>query len=548
MAIGNRDDIVVKYGADDSKLQKVTKRVSKTASDLSGSFGKLGNTINGAFSSFKGGAVAGISAVVSGLTVLAKSSLETADNIAKTAAKIGVTTDELQEFRHAASTVGVEQGQLDTSLQRFSRRVGEAAQGTGVLNKEFERLGIRLRNNDGTMRSVTDILGDYSDAVKNANSAQEQLRLTVAGFDTEGAGMVNILRLGKEEMFLITGAAQGLGKVLDKELIDKAEIVNQRWDDLFSKISTGFKRVTLQAVDFIDTLINGPSSLDAVTKQLEENYINLAIAEEKLEKATGRARNAIIKRRNVMREEILDLEKRKIALEGNIDVEKELEKQRAKQSTKTSEQLSKPKAPTTATSGTAASAITAASQPKSSLIVDESRTGKAGEVFAQGVEEPFVRFPGYKFLSDQEVLDLESGVNAGAISRSPRADPVATANALADFRAGRISSTELGIRTGLKSPDTPEPKPGAFGTPGNLTAPPPSTAGIETTDQPLRPSPVGGSIQPTPSVGVSIDPIFIQEQVAEALNGRIYQIQVAPNLVGVDGLQDDVDKTGTNAQ
>ena len=54
------------------------------------------------------------------------------DALAKTADKLGLTTEELASLRHAASiTAGVTSQTLDMALQRMTRRLSEAASGTG---------------------------------------------------------------------------------------------------------------------------------------------------------------------------------------------------------------------------------------------------------------------------------------------------------------------------------------------------------------------------------------------------------------------------------
>jgi hypothetical protein len=73
-----------------------------------------------------GGALAGV-ATVGGLAALVDRSISAADAIGKTADKIGVGVEALQELRFAAKASGVEQQTLDMALQRFTRRAAEAA-------------------------------------------------------------------------------------------------------------------------------------------------------------------------------------------------------------------------------------------------------------------------------------------------------------------------------------------------------------------------------------------------------------------------------------
>jgi hypothetical protein len=79
-------------------------------------------------------------------------SLSTADAISETASKIGVGVEALQELRFAASLAGVEQQTLDMALQRFVRRVAEAANGTGEAEDALAQMGIALRDQSGNLR------------------------------------------------------------------------------------------------------------------------------------------------------------------------------------------------------------------------------------------------------------------------------------------------------------------------------------------------------------------------------------------------------------
>ena len=92
-----------------------------------------------------GGALIGVT-TVGGLAALVDRSISAADAIGKTADKIGVGVEALQELRFAAKASGVEQQALDMALQRFTRRAAEAAQGTGEAKHALAQLGIVLRD------------------------------------------------------------------------------------------------------------------------------------------------------------------------------------------------------------------------------------------------------------------------------------------------------------------------------------------------------------------------------------------------------------------
>ena len=61
---------------------------------------------------------------VAGFAYLVKSSLNSADALAKTASKIGTTTEALSKLQYAAGITGVETNTLNMAMQRFTRRAG----------------------------------------------------------------------------------------------------------------------------------------------------------------------------------------------------------------------------------------------------------------------------------------------------------------------------------------------------------------------------------------------------------------------------------------
>jgi hypothetical protein len=142
-----------------------------------------------------GGALAGVT-TVGGLAALVNRSISAADAIGKTADKIGVGVEALQELRFAAKASGVEQQTLDMALQRFTRRTAEAAQGTGEAKDALRQMGIALRDQDGHLRRSEDLLTDVADAFARIEDPAERVRLAFKLFDSEGVALVNLLSDG----------------------------------------------------------------------------------------------------------------------------------------------------------------------------------------------------------------------------------------------------------------------------------------------------------------------------------------------------------------
>ena len=187
----------------------------------------------------------GATAAGGALAYAMKQALDTADSIDKAAGKIGIATESLQTLRFAADQSGVAANTLDMALQRFSRRVGEAAQGGGELAKTLDQYGIAVRNADGGTRKLESILGDLAESIQGAGSQSEQLRIAFKAFDSEGAALVNMLKQGSEGMEELQEKAREAGLVMNDRLIDAAVQAKDQLALATDIIKTGFTKALI---------------------------------------------------------------------------------------------------------------------------------------------------------------------------------------------------------------------------------------------------------------------------------------------------------------
>lgn len=193
-----------------------------------------------------GAVVATVStAIVGGITQFVAPAAKDLDELAKASDRVGVGLEALQELRFAASQgAGVGENTLDMALQRFSRRVGEAANGSGELKGIIQELGIELRNSDGSLRTSEALLGDFADAIAGAKSEQEKLRIAFRMFDSEGAQLVTLFKEGREGVDAYRQRARELGLVLGKDateastkFADAQERLGKIWGTLRARLA-----------------------------------------------------------------------------------------------------------------------------------------------------------------------------------------------------------------------------------------------------------------------------------------------------------------------
>jgi len=209
-------------------------------------------------------ALAGVVGAV-GLGLLIRQSIQTTDALAKTASKIGTTTEELSKLRYAADLTGVSATTMDMALQRFTRRTAEAAKGTGEAKAALKELGLdakALVNMPLSERMLA-----LSDAFSEARPEAEKLALAFKLFDSEGAALVNTLALGKDGLNAMFAEAETLGVVMSKLAADNVQKAN----DALTRLFTLFRGIKDQIVAALAPVIERLSTniLGALKEAIE---------------------------------------------------------------------------------------------------------------------------------------------------------------------------------------------------------------------------------------------------------------------------------------
>ncbi len=185
-----------------------------------------------------------------GLAALVKSSFDSIDALAKTADKLGVTTEALRGLQIAAGLTGNKQKALNLGLQRMTRRISEAAQGSGVAKKALEELGLSAATL--TTKSPDQQFLAIADAMGKVGSQTDRVRLGFKLFDSEGVGLINTLALGRKGLEEVTQEAEALGITLNRVDAAKIEASNDAVALLRDAIGGVANRIAVELAPFIE--------------------------------------------------------------------------------------------------------------------------------------------------------------------------------------------------------------------------------------------------------------------------------------------------------
>ena len=264
------------------------------------------------------------------LSRLANAVADFADKLIDTSKKLGVSTDFLQAWNFEALQIGISTETSNMALQRFGRRLGEAARGQGVLTAVLREGNISLRDSEGRMRSTTDVLADYADMVQNAESSNEQLRLSNLAFDSEGVGLVTMLRNGSDGLANMIVNARKLNAVVTNQSLVSINKLTTKLKMLGTSglgiVAEGAgKTITAlgRAAAFWGTLSHGMTSGVGLTEAIRAADDQLAQEEAMLE--VQRIKKENIGKINEAEEKGVALEAQKLSLlQSQIDAQNAL--------------------------------------------------------------------------------------------------------------------------------------------------------------------------------------------------------------------------------
>ncbi len=168
-------------------------------------------------------AIAG-AAVVAGLTLLTKRSLDVIDATAKMSDRMNISTENLVSYRLAAELAGVSNAELDKSIEQFVRRLGEAKQGTGTAKVALDQMG--LSADKLSKMDTADAMAIIADKIALTENAADRAALSYELFGRTGVKLTNLLLQGSKGLEAAKKEAELLGITFNRLDASKVEEAN----------------------------------------------------------------------------------------------------------------------------------------------------------------------------------------------------------------------------------------------------------------------------------------------------------------------------------
>jgi len=268
--VGVIAEMIVNVTARTEKFREGINDSQKALGAMGGAAGRFGGQIQKLVSGPLAGWAAGTASITGALYSM-KRQVETViditrqmagewDKTIKTAQKLGASANAFAALSYAGERVGVGSDKLATSLQRLTRKIGDAQRGGAEASMIFRQLGLNV--DQLSLMTADQQFIAVSQAIAGLRTHTERLSATVKIFDSEGADLVRMLSLGSAGFAQIRAEAQLLGLTVSDDTA--ASFVELQ--DAITRLSAAIKGLK---TDLASTFSNAVvSSVDALTASL----------------------------------------------------------------------------------------------------------------------------------------------------------------------------------------------------------------------------------------------------------------------------------------
>lgn len=245
MAAATIGALRVVLGADTASFSKGLDQAQSKMRAFGASMARIGAAAAAAFAA----AGAGVAYALKGVT-------DEADKLTKMAQQIGIPVDELSRLKHAADLSGVSIESLGNGVGRLARNMQDASDGLKTPQRAFEQLGINVKNSEGQLKSMSEILPEIADRFSKMEDGTEKTALSMILLGRSGRELIPLLNGGAEGLRSMMKEADELGIVIDQRTGKAAEAFNDNMTRL-SRVWDGIiTQVAVKMLPFFENLSN----------------------------------------------------------------------------------------------------------------------------------------------------------------------------------------------------------------------------------------------------------------------------------------------------
>jgi len=260
----------VQLNMDSAAFEKNAARSGKSADALGDRMEKMGFRVGSSMKAM-GTALfaAGIAVVTTQLGKVVMAGLEHASALGEQAQQLGVTTDALQEYRYAATQVGISQEEMDKGLQKLTLTIGQAAGDLkGKQAEAFDKFKVSIHDANGQVMEAGALIPHLADAFEKLHSPAERAAFLAEFFGAKmGGKFQTLLAGGSKAVNQLRDAAHRMGVVMSSKEIQDADKAADKLADVKIILSAKIDGIVARNADSIFKLADAMLAVvDAANK------------------------------------------------------------------------------------------------------------------------------------------------------------------------------------------------------------------------------------------------------------------------------------------
>ena len=180
-----------------TKGENNIKRLGNSMQGVEGKAKNLGMAVRNVGSAFKALFAA---AAVAGFSAFVKGAIDSADAFGKLSTRTGIAADKLQAYANAGKLADVSQSDLEAGLRTLARTQAEAADGVATYSEAYAKLGLGVKQADGSLKSSDQLLGEIADKFADLPNGPEKAAIAMDIFGRSGSKLITLLNGGTEAL------------------------------------------------------------------------------------------------------------------------------------------------------------------------------------------------------------------------------------------------------------------------------------------------------------------------------------------------------------
>lgn len=173
------------------------------------------------------------SRILSPIRAIAASILDVgkqADSMSDFADAVGTSVDSIERMQYIGQLAGASAEAVTSGVRTLAKELNAAASGNADAMKTFSSLGVSIKNADGSLRQVGELMPEVTQAIAGLPNEGAKAQAAMGAFGKAGLDMLPMLKKSQEELAGLSAEFDALGGGFSSEFVKTSGEFNDNLD------------------------------------------------------------------------------------------------------------------------------------------------------------------------------------------------------------------------------------------------------------------------------------------------------------------------------